>query len=79
MSKFQPRDEYIRNDPYRSLPFRFERLENSDYVLTNLVGEYHILPSDRLQSLISGTLPSNSAEFAALRSKHFVYYQDETS
>ena len=53
VSKFQPLSEYGRDldAGYKLLPLRFTPLDADRYVLTNFVGEYHVLERDGVARL----------------------------
>lgn len=77
MSKFHDIDAYGIEEEYKLLPFKFDRLNEEEYILTNFVGQYQILPNDKLEPLINLQLRSDSPEFSDLRSKHFIYFEEE--
>ena len=58
--------------PYKLLPFRFTALDESNYVVTNMVGEHHVLGYEALRALVRHTLPRDSTEFIDLRAKQFL-------
>lgn len=76
MSKFDDIDKYLNRNQYDLLPFKFDRLDN-DYILTNMVGEYHIVSDTTLKKLVSKEIPNDSDELHELRSKHFIRYKGE--
>jgi uncharacterized protein len=78
MSKFHPVEFYKSKSKYNLLPFKFDRLDKQ-YILTNLVGEYHLLSKEKLDLLINHKLSDDDIEISNLRSKHFVYYEGEKS
>jgi len=63
---------------YSLLPFRFIRLDSERYVLTNFVGEYSVLPRERLQRFIRHELRSEEPDYDTLKSKHFLLDGDST-
>lgn len=63
---------------YKLLPFRFARLEGSDYVLTNEVGEYQILDRDTLEEFVRHRLSPSSPHYADLKSRHFLLDEDSS-
>jgi His-Xaa-Ser system radical SAM maturase HxsB len=77
VSKFQKLDFYAQQRPYELLPFKFDRLNDCEYVITNMAGEYHILPMPVLEPLISRTLPLTSELIPTLRSKQFIRFPEE--
>lgn len=66
-------------DSYALLPMRFLRLDESRYILTNLVGEYVVLSRQELDSLVNKSLPLNTPRYDALKSKHFLMDNDSTA
>jgi sulfatase maturation enzyme AslB (radical SAM superfamily) len=79
MSKFNDISAYQNEQVYELLPFKFERLEEDRYLVTNLVGEFHTLERDTLLNLVDKKLNSESRDFDILRSKHFIRFADEVS
>jgi uncharacterized protein len=77
--RFKSLDFYHKNltSDYQLLPFRFIRLDQSRYVLTNEVGEYIVLPQNLLHNFIHKQLVPNSEIYNQLKSKHFLW--DENS
>lgn len=73
MSKFQKIEFYSnKKEQYSLLPFRFERLRDDKYVLTNLSGEYLTLPRSDLEKFVRHQLDSGTIEYIDLRAKHFL-------
>lgn len=73
MSKFQTLDHYqARPGCYDLLPFRFERMNEDEVVMTNVVGEFAFLPRPKLAELVAHRLPPTDPNYAALRAKHFI-------
>ncbi len=78
MSKFQDYDSYQpTSKQYKLLPFRFDRLSDGEYLLTNLVGEFLFVSHETLESIIEYQLPPDQPEYADLRAKHFIYEINE--
>ncbi|HYQ73328.1 MAG TPA: His-Xaa-Ser system radical SAM maturase HxsB [Gammaproteobacteria bacterium] len=63
---------------YKFLPFNFSRRENS-VLLTNLVGEYTILPEDKFDQFINKSLAIYEASYNELKSKHFLLDEDSSA
>lgn len=57
---------------YQLLPFRFERFNDKEYLLTNDVGEYVFLQTADFHSLIDGNMDKNSDLFFDIESKQIV-------
>ena len=54
---------------YQILPFRFSRFIDSEYLLTNDVGEYIFLSNDDFEKFINKELDTNSTLFQDIASK----------
>lgn len=78
MSKFQSLQSYETSleAGYRLLPIRFSRLSDDEYVLTNLVGEYSLLPRSALEKFVRHKLDPHSDIYQELKSKHFLLDDD---
>lgn len=82
MSNFQPLAFYDRRrvtlpdaahkPNYELLPFRFSELDAQRYVLSNLAGEYLVLPRDALYEFAEHRLDPRSDTYIDLRSHHFL-------
>ena len=70
---FQPRDAFAPSAAYRLLPFRFGRLDDERYVLTNDVGEYVIARRDELAAFVHRELPTSEPLYRALKARHFLF------
>lgn len=79
VSKFYKLADYLPQQEYQLLPFNFDRLNDNEYILTNMVGEHLTLPFDLLKQLISHELPVLSKEYVDLRSKHFLKTFEDNS
>lgn len=77
MSKFQGQESYGNQLNYELLPFSFDRFNDDEYILTNLVGEHLIMSAADLPTLINRGLDPSHHQFASLRSKHFIRYPEE--
>lgn len=77
MSKFQGLDAYTRRARYELLPFKFDRLEGDNYIITNMTGEYLEMAMPELHVLLAKDLATEHPLFASLRAKHFIRYADE--
>ena len=54
---------------YQILPFRFSRFNDSEYLLTNDVGEYIFLSNDNFEKFINKELDTKSTLFQDIASK----------
>ena len=54
---------------YHLLPFRFERFNENEYLLSNDVGEYIFLSNKDFQDFVSGRLDEHSELFYDIESK----------
>ena len=79
MSKFQPIEFYKnKSHSYELLPLRFEVLDDENYVVTNMAGEYLTLPRDKLSKLVKHELTASDPDYVNLRARHFLV-DDKTS
>src|ERR1700674_1595549 len=73
MSEFHQITLYKPQSPnYRLLPFRFTALNDDDYVVTNLAGEYLVLARDVVPKLINHQLSTDDPVYVELRARHFL-------
>lgn len=81
MSRFQPIEHYSKtlSSGYRLLPFRFSRLKDEQYVLTNMVGEYLLAQRSDVDALVKGILTPSSTLYDDLKAKHFIADADSQS
>lgn len=77
MSKFQPITSYAENSSYQLLPFKFDRLNDDEYILTNIIGEYYILPKGKLLPFVDKQLAPEDVSYTDLHAKHFLRHPDE--
>lgn len=61
---------------YRLLPFRFTRLDDARYVVTNDVGEHLVVRRDELAALVRHELPVTVPLYRELAARHFVFDDD---
>ena len=77
MSRFKTINEYEERGDYQLLPFRFAALDDDNYVVTNMVGEHHVLSYESLRAFVQHTLSRDSSDFIELRARQFL--QDSQS
>jgi uncharacterized protein len=77
MSKFFSIKEYEETQLYKLLPFKLDRFNDHEYIITNMSGEYHLIDNEKIEKLINLELSETDSNFADLRSKQFIYYPDE--
>ena len=65
-----------KGEDYKLLPLRFTPLDQSQYVVTNMVGEYHVLRRDAVHALVKRTLDPNTPDYDELKAKHFLSDDD---
>lgn len=70
---FSARAAYQPTEPYRLLPFRFGRLRENTYILTNDVGEYVLLPRHDLTAFVDRTLDPATSSYKELKARHFLF------
>jgi uncharacterized protein len=74
MSKFQTYENYLPSENnYKLLPFKFERLNDSEYVITNLSGEFTVIKESELNRIVGIKLKPTESLYTDLRSKQFIY------
>src|ERR1019366_9041823 len=72
-SPFRPISEFLpQSGHFVLLPFRFIKLDDSRYVLTNFAGEYIVTDRDNLVRFVKKDLPPESDLYARLKSRHFL-------
>lgn len=80
MSKFKGLESYSTEaSSYELLPFKFDRFDDENYIITNLVGEYLLINYDDLEGLVNRKLDINKQLYSKLRSKHFIRLPSEES
>lgn len=70
---FRPRHDFAPQREYRLLPLRFDRLHDDQYLVTNDVGEYVVLPRGELERFVTKRLEPDSATYRALKARHFLF------
>ncbi len=77
-SKFKSLSEYNQepNLTYELLPFRFIKLDDTRYVLTNEVGEFLLLDRETLVDFVHRKLEPNSSIYNDLKSRHMLIDSD---
>ncbi len=78
--KFKTLENYNQSlkGGYQLLPFRFIRLDEHRYVLTNDVGEYLVVKNDLLPAFVSKSIEPGSDTYNDLKSKHFLLDDDSS-
>lgn len=73
MSQFRTIEFYkAPKSSYRLLPFRFTTLDQDQYVLTNMAGDYLVSPRGKVLDLLQHTLSDEDPTYVELRSRHFL-------
>ena len=57
---------------YHLLPFKFTSLKDERFVLTNMVGEYAVVPHGTVRALARHTLRPSDPHYEQLKTKHFL-------
>jgi His-Xaa-Ser system radical SAM maturase HxsB len=71
--RFMPKSAFLSEiGEYSLLPFRFIRLDQSRYVLTNFAGEYIVTDRDVLVRLVKKSLHPDSDIYGQFQSRHFL-------
>src|ERR1019366_2750217 len=72
-SPFRPITDFLpQSGHFGLLPFRFIKLDDSRYVLTNFAGEYIVTDRDSLVRFVKKSLAPDSDLYAQLKSRHFL-------
>jgi len=75
-ARFRDRTAFAPRANYRLLPFRFVRLDDRRYVVTNDVGEHVVVNRDQLLGFIRHELPVTETLYRELEAKHLVFDGD---
>lgn len=75
-ARFHEREQYAPSPKYRLAPFRFGRLDETRYIVTNDVGEYVLLSREQLYAFARRELPTASETYKSLKSRHFLFDGD---
>ena len=78
MAKFRPLADFDTSTStgYTLLPARFTRLNTDEYVLTNMAGEFAVVPRMGLVAYGAGNLSPTGDLYQELKSKHFLMDAD---
>jgi His-Xaa-Ser system radical SAM maturase HxsB len=77
VSRFLPLEAFKPSTAgYRLLPLRFSALDQEQYIVTNLVGEYHIAPKSVVHQLIRHELPPTSNHYQDFKAAHLLLDDD---
>jgi His-Xaa-Ser system radical SAM maturase HxsB len=74
VSKFQSLAAYdaASDGQYLLLPFKFTPFDGDRYIVTNMVGEYAVVPRRTVHSLARHTLRPSDPHYLELKTKHFL-------
>jgi uncharacterized protein len=75
-ARFRDRSAFAPRSDYRLLPFRFLRLDDRRYVVTNDVGEYAIVDHAQLVALVRHELPVTEPLYRELKARHILFDDD---
>ena len=79
MSEFQQIESYHPSShKYQLLPFRFTELNDVSFVVTNLAGEFVVLPKELIPRLINHELSDDNSFYIELRARHFLVDESTT-
>lgn len=78
MSKFRDLTAFAegRGRRYRLLPLQFDQLDADRSVLTNMVGEFHVLARPTLDRFLAHNLSDSDPAYDELKAKHFLLDDD---
>ena len=79
MGKFTPIEQYRLQGSYELLPFNFERLNDTSVLVSNMVGEYCIIPQRSLEELVDHSLQNSDPLYPELRAKHIICEPNDKS
>lgn len=71
--QFRDRAAFAPPTDYRLLPFRFIRLDDRRYVVTNDVGEHVVMSRDQLVAFARHELPVTDRLYRELKARHLVF------
>ncbi|NBV99281.1 MAG: His-Xaa-Ser system radical SAM maturase HxsB [Proteobacteria bacterium] len=78
-AKFKSLDAYKNaQGSFRFLPFKFIKLDNERYILTNIAGEFIVLDKFDFNKIRDRSLEMDSDLYHKLKSKHFIYDDSST-
>src|SRR5947207_828156 len=75
-TKFQTREFYQSNLPYRLLPFQFLQFDSDRKILVNEAGEHLFLRNNEFDSFVTNQLDQSSEPYLDLKGKHFLFDSD---
>lgn len=80
MSRFLAPSDFdaAKDGRYELLPFKFTHLEDDRYVITNMVGEYMVVPRTTISALVRHKLSSADPAFVRLKTRHFLKDADSS-
>ena len=71
MAKFLKKDDFNNNiTSYNFLPFKFSDFDKDTKIVSNLIGEYELLPNDVFNDFTSKILSDQNLYYSNLRDKH---------
>lgn len=76
MAKFKPINFYTNTQKYRLLPFKFTELNEKEFLLTNIAGEFLVQKKEIVRELVEHKLSKKSQEFIDLKACHFILDDD---
>lgn len=80
MSRFRPIEAFEQslNRGYSLLPLNFHRLPDQSIFMSNLTGEWLLLPDDVFRDFVQNSLSHQSPYYSKLKSKHFLVDDDSS-
>jgi uncharacterized protein len=78
--RFSPLSEFRRTEQagYKLLPIRFIGLDAQRYVVTNMAGEYLVVPRSAVEDIVRHRLPTGTPLYDELKARHFIYDGDSS-
>ena len=73
MSKFLNKEDFNNNiQEYKFLPFKFSDFDHNTKIISNLIGEFELLPNEIFKEFTSKNLSNTDPFYSSLRDKHFL-------
>ena len=73
MSKFLNKEDFNNNiQEYKFLPFKFSDFDHDTKIISNLIGEFELLPNKIFKEFTSKNLSNTDPYYSSLRDKHFL-------
>ena len=72
MAKFLNKEQFYKDtSKYSFLPFKFSDFDKDSKILSNMIGEFQLLPNSVFEDFVNKKLLEDSSFYSDLRDKHF--------